>query len=526
MRPTERTRLDIYIVAIGGTGMAPLACLLQEQGHRVRGTDGPLYPPMSTLLERAGIQPSVGYDAAHLEPAPDLVVVGNAVRRDNPEAVAAERLGLPVLSMPQALARFFLAGRRPLVVTGTHGKTTTTAMAAWVYSRCGADPGYLIGGVPHDLPGSFAGGGGGAPAAPAGEGLAVESARDLPAAAPAAASGRFIVEGDEYNAAYFDRGAKFLHYRPETLILTSVEYDHADLYASPEALREAYRRVIAQLPADGLLVACGDTPEVRELARRAPCRTILYGLEEGNDLRPAGWEATRGASRFRVADAAGGEVTLELPLAGGHNVANALAVWAAARRDGLPAGQVAAALAGFHGVKRRLEELGSRGGVTVVDDFAHHPTAVGKTLAALRQSYPGRRLMAIFEPRSLTAGRAMFFDAYREAFAAADRVLFAPTFHSGRLTAEERLDFAAVAAALAADGVAATRFAGVDELLAGAIAESRPGDVLVTMSSGSFADLPRRLLAALPAGPAAAPPQAAAAVDPAATGETRAAAAP
>lgn len=489
MRPTQPTRLDIYIVAIGGTGMAPLACLLQEQGHRVRGTDGPLYPPMSTLLERAGIQPHVGYDAAHLEPAPDLVVVGNAVRSDNPEAVAAERLGVPVLSMPQALARFFLAGKRPLVVTGTHGKTTTTAMAAWVYSQCGANPGYLIGGVPRDLPGSFAAGG---------------------------AGGRFIVEGDEYNAAYFDRGAKFLHYRPETLILTSVEYDHADLYPSPQALREAYRQVIAQLPANGLLVACGDTPEVRELARQAPCQTILYGLEEGNEVRPAGCEWTRGASRFRLADAGAGEVTIELPLAGSHNVANALAVWAAARRDGLAAGQVAAALAGFHGVKRRLEELGSRGGVTVVDDFAHHPTAVGKTLAALRQSYPGHRLVALFEPRSLTAGRAMFFDAYREAFAAADRVLFAPTFHSGRLSAEERLDFAAVAAALAAGGVSATRFASVDELLASAVAESRPGDVLVTMSSGSFEDLPRRLLAALPATPAI----------PAAAGEARAAAAP
>src|SRR5258708_27283692 len=264
MRPTQD--LDVYMLAIGGTGMAPLACLLQEQGHRVRGTDGPLYPPMSTLLERAGILPAVGFDASHLEPRPDLVVVGNAVRRDNPEAVEAERLGVERLWMPQALSRFFLDGRRPLVVTGTHGKTTTTAMAAWVSSQCGADPGYLIGGAPRDLAGSFAGGGG----------------------------ERFIVEGDESTAAYFGRGAKFLHYRPETLILTSVEYDHADLYASPEALREAYRQVIAQLPADGLLVACGDTREVRELARRAPCRTILYGLEQGNEVRPAACEPTRG----------------------------------------------------------------------------------------------------------------------------------------------------------------------------------------------------------------------------------------
>ncbi len=485
-------RLDIHLLAIGGTGMAPLACLLQEQGHRVRGSDGPLYPPMSGLLERAGIRPFLGYDPAHLEPPPDLVVVGNAVRRDNPEAVAAERLGLPLLSMPQALARFFLAGRRPLVVTGTHGKTTTTAMAAWVYSQCGADPGYLIGGAPRDLPGSFAAGGGAT--------LPAGATPATPATPEDTAARRFIVEGDEYNAAYFDRGAKFLHYRPETLILTSVEYDHADLYPSPEALREAYRQVIALLPPDGLLVACGDTPEVRELAGRAPCRTLLYGLGEANALRPlAGCAALPDASRFKIADAEAGEVTIELLLPGGHNVANALAVWAAARHDGLPAARVAAALARFHGVERRLEELGSRGGVTVVDDFAHHPTAVGKTLAALRQRYPGRRLVALFEPRSLTAGRTMFFDAYREAFAAADLVLFAPTFYGDRLAAGERLDFAALATALAAGGVGAVRYDGVDELLAGAVAASRPGDVLVTMSSGAFAGLPRRLLGALAA---------------------------
>jgi len=197
--------------------MAPLACLLQEQGHRVRGTDGPLYPPMSTLLERAGIQPLVGYDPAHLEPRPDLVVIGNAIHRDNPEAVAAEKLGLPIVSMPQALGRFFLNHHRPLVVSGTHGKTTTTAMAAWVYTACGRDPGYLIGGAPHNLPGSFHDG--------AGE--------------------RFVIEGDEYNAAYFDRGPKFLHYQPETLLLTSAEYDHADLYPTPEALWEAYAKLIA-----------------------------------------------------------------------------------------------------------------------------------------------------------------------------------------------------------------------------------------------------------------------------------------
>ncbi len=467
--------LDIYFMAVGGTGMAPLACLLQEQGHRVRGTDGPLYPPMSTLLERAGIRPLVGYDPAHLTPAPDLVVLGNAIRRDNPEALEAERRGLPIVSMPEALSRFFLAERRPLVVAGTHGKTTTSAMAAWVWSACAQDPGYLIGGVPRDLPASFHGG--------TGE--------------------RFVVEGDEYNAAYFDRGPKFLHYRPETLLLTSVEYDHADLYPSPEAFRAAYAQLLDLLPAAGYLVACGDTPEVRKLARRARCPVLFYGLDPGNDLHPlgglSGIDARPEGSRFRVADPAGtnGEIEIHLPMAGEHNVANALAVWAAARRDGLPAAAVVDALARFHGVKRRLEELGTARGVTVVDDFAHHPTAVDKTLGALRQSYPGRRLVVLFEPRSLTAGRALFHDPYLAAFAQADRVLFAPTFHLGRLQAEERLDFGALAAEITRAGVEATLCADTAEVLARALDEARDGDVIATMSSGSFDGMPHKVLAGL-----------------------------
>ncbi|HTG34261.1 MAG TPA: Mur ligase family protein [Thermoanaerobaculia bacterium] len=464
------SKLDIYCMAIGGTGMAPLACLLQEQGHSVRGTDGPLYPPMSTLLERAGIQPSTGYDPVHLEPRPDLVIIGNAIHRDNPEAVAAERLGLPIVSMPQALARFFLDHHRSLVVSGTHGKTTTTAMAAWVYTACGRDPGYLIGGAPKDLPASFHDGDG----------------------------DRFIIEGDEYNAAYFDRGPKFLHYQPETLLLTSAEYDHADLYPTPESLWDAYARLLALLPADGFLVACGDTPKVRELAAGARCRTLFYGLDPGNDLHPLGEiEALPEASRFRVHDEEAGEVEITLPLAGGHNVSNALAVWAAARRDGIPAAELAAAFARFSGVKRRLDELGTARGVTVVDDFAHHPTAVEKTLIALRQRYPGQRLVALFEPRSLTAGRGFFFEPYRQAFAGADRVLFAPTFHNGRLAAEERLDFGVLADELTKGGVPADLYPDNAGLMRQALDEARDGSVLVTMSSGSFEGMPYKLMAAL-----------------------------
>jgi len=467
--PTDRP-LVIHLIAIGGTGMAPLACLLKERGHTVRGSDGPLYPPMSDLLAEAGIVPWEGFDPAHLDPAPDLVIVGNAVRADNPEATAAEGLGLPRVSMPEALGQLFLAGRRPLVVAGTHGKTTTSSLAAWVYADAGRDPGFLVGGVPQNLGVSFRAG----------------------------AGPRFVIEGDEYNAAYFDRGPKFLHYRPQTAILTSVEHDHADLYPDPESLAAAYARLIALLPADGLLIACGDGEGVRALAEAAPCPVVFYGLGEENDLRPAGGvEQGPSGCRFAVDDPEGGRIEVLLPLAGEHNVANALAAWAAARADGIPGAEIAGALARFRGVRRRLEEVGSAGGVVIVDDFAHHPTAVGVTLEAVRGRYPGRRLVAVFEPRTMSAGRRIFYSAYLAAFRGADRVLIAPVFHAGRLAAGEAIDRDALCAELTAAGTPAEAATSLDDLFERALGVLEPGDLVLTMSSGAFGDMPRRLLAAL-----------------------------
>lgn len=458
--------LDIYCIAIGGTGMAPLACLLQELGHRVRGADGPLYPPMSTLLEAAGIEPLVGYDEAHLEPAPDLVIVGNAVPRHNEEAMAVEAAAIERLSMPEALYRFFLSKRQPLVVAGTHGKTTTTSIAAWVYSHCGGDPGYLIGGVPKNFTRSFH----------IGQGP------------------RFVIEGDEYNAAYFDRGPKFLHYRPQTLILTSVEYDHADLYPDPETLLEAYRQLVRSLPEDGLLIVCGDTDEARHVATEAPCRVVFYGISQRNDVHPTGQTAS---GAYLLKDVDGEEVEVRLSIPGEHNLCNAMAVWVAARQDGFSASQVSAALGQFQGVKRRLDAIGTAAGVTVVDDFAHHPTAVEKSLGGLRQAYPGRRVIALFEPRSLTAGRSFFLEAYRQAFSGADHVLIAPTFHHHRLQDDERLDFGELAGELRQAGHGVHVADSLDDLLQRALAEARSGDVLVTMSSGSFEGMPHRLLESL-----------------------------
>jgi UDP-N-acetylmuramate: L-alanyl-gamma-D-glutamyl-meso-diaminopimelate ligase len=465
--------MHIHFVAIGGTGMAPLACLLKQDGHHVTGSDGPLYPPMSTLLERAGIVPFSGFDPGHLEPRPHLAIIGNVVSRANVEAAEVERLGIPRLSMPEALTRFYLADRRPLVVAGTHGKTTTTAMAAWIFQQSGGDPGYLVGGVPRDLPTSFHRGGG----------------------------ARFIIEGDEYNAAYFDRGAKFLHYRPETLILTSVEYDHADLYPSQEAMEEAYEKLIDLLPPSGLLVACGKSHAVRRLARGAACRVVFYGISRENDVHPEGpIDQSAAGMRFRLADPEFGPLDFFLPLWGEHNALNALAVWCAARRDGLDPTLVRDAMARFRGVRRRLEVVGERGGVTVVDDFAHHPTAVGATLRGLRARYPGRRVIVLFEPRSNTAGRAIFFEPYVEAFAQAEMVRFAPIFHAGRLSDAERLDLPRLCARLAELGTDAAPCSGIDEVVGEAVLGARRGDVVIAMSSGAFGNAPRRVLEGLPAG--------------------------
>jgi UDP-N-acetylmuramate: L-alanyl-gamma-D-glutamyl-meso-diaminopimelate ligase len=457
---------SIHIIAIGGTGVAPLACLLNREGYQVRGSDGPLYPPMSTLLHNEGLEPLLGFDASHLHPQPDLVIVGNAVPRSNPECEELERRGWPKMSMPEALGHFFLADRDPVVVAGTHGKTTTSTLAAWTYHLCGEDPGYLIGGLPRDLDRSFAKGRG----------------------------RRFVVEGDEYNAAYFDRGPKFLHYRPQTLILTGVEHDHVDLYPDPESFRAAFRSLVDILPRDGLLIADAEAPGVADLLPHAPCQVITYGLGESCDLHPvASPRADADGTRFRLADEEHGEVELRLTMPGEHNLRNALAVWALARHDGLPTAGIREAFRRFRGAHRRLEVVGEASSITVLDDFAHHPTEIGKTLEALRQVYPNRRLVAVFEPRSLTSGRSFFYDAYLRAFAKADVVHLAPIYWAERLADEERIDLDRLAAAASDAGVPTTAWPSSEELFAGVRKALLPGDVIVTMSSGSFEGLPHRL---------------------------------
>ncbi|MCZ6514832.1 MAG: Mur ligase family protein, partial [Acidobacteria bacterium] len=403
---------------------------------------------------------------------PDLVIVGNAVPETNPEAQAVEELGVERISMPEALYRFFLIDRRPLVVAGTHGKTTTTALAAWVYRATGCDPGFLIGGAPLNFEHSFATGSG----------------------------ERFIVEGDEYNAAYFDRGPKFFHYRPDTLILTSVEYDHADLYETPSALDQTYRRLVRSMPANGLLIAYGDSVEVRSVAAEAPCRTLFYGFEDHCDLRPEKVVSDQRGTQFelRIAgDAVEDRIAIELPLGGGHNLLNATAVFGAACADSIPPSGIAAALAKFEGVRRRQEVVGDSGGILVIDDFAHHPTAIAGAVAAARARYPRGRIWAIVEPRSNTLRRKIFQEELKSAFEDADEVLFAPVHRAEALPNAERLDVAAVVEELRSRGKEAHLLAGVREIVSHAAERLKGGDTALIMSNGGFEGIHDLLLQAL-----------------------------
>jgi UDP-N-acetylmuramate: L-alanyl-gamma-D-glutamyl-meso-diaminopimelate ligase len=462
--------MRVHLIGACGVGMSALAALLRAAGHTVTGSDEHVYPPASTVLEQLGVAVLPGWNPARLAGA-ELVVCGNAVRRTNPEAAAAAASGVRVVSFPQALAELFLAGRRSMVVAGTHGKTTSAAMLAWVLARCGRDPGYLIGGLPCDLPSSAAIGGG----------------------------PWFVVEGDEYDSAYFDKEPKFLHYRPELLLLTAVEFDHADIYRDLEHVKGAFRRLVALLPAGAPLAVCGDFPHALEVVGegRAP-QLRRFGLGAEN-----AWRVTDlnddGRTRFvvREGDRAVCQVTLAVP--GPINARNALGALLLAREVGVGWEEGAAALAEFRGVRRRQEVVAEVGGVTVIDDFAHHPTAVAGTIAALRLRYPGRRLRAVFEPRSNTSRRRVFQREFCAALAGADEVVLAAVFAkpSDPIPPAERLDPEAIAAALARAGVAARTIDGVPAIRDYLVASARPGDVIAIMSNGAFGGLPALVAAGL-----------------------------
>jgi UDP-N-acetylmuramate: L-alanyl-gamma-D-glutamyl-meso-diaminopimelate ligase len=461
--------MKIHLIAACGVGMSALASLLREAGHDVTGSDEQAYPPASTLLESLGIRLSLGYDPARLDGV-ELVVCGNAVRRTNVEATAARERGLHMVSFPQALEELFLDARRPAVVAGTHGKTTSASMLAYVLERTGRAPGYLIGGAP----------------------------RDLKSAATLGRGEWFVIEGDEYDSAYFDKEPKFLHYHPALLVLTAVEFDHADIYRDLEHVKSAFRKLLDGLAPNVPVIACTDFPHVRDLIDDRPGALCRFGLDD-----PAEWQVSDlvddGSTRFVVRERGRRIVDVRLQVPGAINARNALGVLLAAREIGLGWDEAVAALAEFRGVRRRQEVVGEGRGVTVIDDFAHHPTAVGETLRALRLRYPGRRLRAVFEPRSNTSRRRVFQQEYCDALSLADESVLARVFlkESDPIPPEDRLDPDAIAAEVTARGTPCRTIEGVETIRDYLVASARTGDVMVIMSNGAFGGLPRSLVTAL-----------------------------
>jgi UDP-N-acetylmuramate: L-alanyl-gamma-D-glutamyl-meso-diaminopimelate ligase len=462
----------IYFVAIAGTGMGSLAGLLKARGLGVSGADDHLYPPMSTALAEWGIPVHASFRPEHvLEAEPDLVVIGNAVRPDNPEARAAIDEGLPYRSFSDALYELAIAGRHPVVVTGTHGKTTTTSLVAYLLLACGRDPSLLVGGFAFDFDGSFREG----------------------------AGPHFVVEGDEYDTAFFDKTPKFLHYHPRTLIVTSVEFDHADIYRDLDHVKQAFRTLVAGMPEDGTIVAALAHEHVRDVVSDAPCRVMGYGVDRPELEWSAGaLEPDPQGTRCEIRRGGESLGSARVPLHGAFNVENALAALAAAEVLGVRPQDSLPALAGFRGVKRRLELRGEAGGVTVLDDFAHHPTAVEASIGAARARYPGRRLVAIFEPRTNTSRRALFQRRYAEAFDDADAVIVravpdAPIYSAtGEVT--RRLSAERLAGDLRERGIEARALADVDAIVAEFVRSARPGDVALVMSNGDFEGIWQKLL--------------------------------
>ena len=471
----------IHIMGIGGTAMGALAGMLVDAGYRVTGSDGGVvYPPMSDYLHSLGITPMVGFQAENLAKKPDLVVVGNVVRASYPESEALLASDIPYLSFPELLGLRFLETQRSIVVSGTHGKTTTTSIAAWLLEAAGRKPGFLIGGVAANF--------------------------DRTARGPAAQ--HFVIEGDEYDTAFFDKGPKFLHYRPKTAIITSIEFDHADIYDDLDHIKGNFSKLVAIMPEDGLLVARWDNDHVAELCAEAPCEVRRYGPGQQWDGRIEDVDTARGVMRFSVLEAGRSVGTFESILVGEHNLMNQVAAVAALTREGLTADELAHGFSTFKGIKRRQEVRGEVGGITVIDDFGHHPTAVRLTTEALRLRFGGRRQWAIFEPRSNTSRRNIFQREYTEAFDAADIVVISPPRNLDRIPEADRFDARKLVDDLRARGKEAYLWgagpdgplepaASADAIAAQVVANASPADVVVVLSNGGFGGIHDKLLGRL-----------------------------
>jgi UDP-N-acetylmuramate: L-alanyl-gamma-D-glutamyl-meso-diaminopimelate ligase len=463
----------IHLIGVCGTAMATLAALLRSRGHHVQGSDQNVYPPMSDFLAAERIHTFSGYSPDQITADLDLVVVGNAISRGNPELEEVLERKIRYCSLPEIIREQFLWGARSIVVAGTHGKTTTTSLTGWLLTHGGLDPTILVGGIALNLGDD-------------GSSYRVGQGRD------------FVIEGDEYDSAYFDKTAKFLKYLPDVAIVNNIEFDHADIYPDLDAVRLAFRRFVNLVPRNGLVLLGIDSPDAAALRGLAVSPVETFGLAD-----EATWQGTNivhrdGLTRFDVRRDRELFGRFESPLLGVHNVRNALAAIATGSFAGLDAATLVEGLRAFRGIKRRLETVGVAHDVTVLDDFAHHPTAVHETLAALRVGYPDRRIWAVFEPRSASSCRRVFQDDFARAFSGADEVVIAGVFRSS-LPETERLSTEQLVADLTARGQRARHIETVDEIVSTIVAEHRPGDVVALMSNGGFGGIHQKLLRALAA---------------------------
>ena len=456
----------IFLSGICGAAMASLAGMLKETGYAVSGSDSAVYPPMSTFLKSLDIPVYEGFSEDNLKRhVPDLVVIGNVLSRGNAEVEYVLNQDLRYRSMAETLKEFFIRGRRSIVVAGTHGKTTTTAMLAWMLSAAGREPSFLLGGIAENFQSSFQ----------------IGSGPD------------FVVEGDEYDTAFFDKGPKFLHYLPRIAIVKNIEFDHADIYPDLEAIKLSFRRFINIVPGDGLLIAGVDSPAVTELLVDARSRVATYGLDQG-DWKAEKLEAADGGMGFDVVVRGEFWYRFRIPLPGEFNVRNALSAIVAGDELGLSADEMQEALSGFRNVRRRLELRGEVAGIRVYDDFAHHPTAVRETLKAIRAQFPDRRIWAVFEPRSQTSRRSLFEQDFSAALGLADVAIVAPVHRAKGLDPTEVLSPERVVRALEGRGGRAHTFGTTDEILQFLAAEAADGDQVVIMSNGAFDNIHERLL--------------------------------
>jgi UDP-N-acetylmuramate: L-alanyl-gamma-D-glutamyl-meso-diaminopimelate ligase len=461
----------IHFIGICGTAMATLAAMLKRKGCAVRGSDQDVYPPMSDFLAAEDIPAFSGYDPAHITSDIDLVIVGNAISRGNVELEEVLERKIRYASLPEAIREHFLWAARSIVVAGTHGKTTTTALGGWVLTSAGLDPSVLVGGIARNF-------------GDAGSSYRLGQGRD------------FVIEGDEYDSAFFDKTAKFLKYLPDICVVNNVEFDHADIYADISAVMQAFRRLVNLVPRKGLLLVGADSPGSIALKNDARSRVATFGTSPDADWQADNLTARGQSTTFHLRRNGSPYGVFEVPLVGAHNVRNAVAAIAVAADLGIDQQTIAQGLREFAGVKRRLEVVGTVKGVTVFDDFAHHPTAIAETLTGLRAASPNARIWAVFEPRSASSCRRVFQEAFASAFAGADEVVIAPVFRA-TLPEDQRLSVTQLVHDLRARGQAARAAASLDGIVEDLRRERRDGDLVVLMSNGGFGGIHKKLLEAL-----------------------------